>query len=113
MTGKSSPLNVAVIKEKIEKGQIKVKGRRNASKAKPKQGLTELQREIFETLKRFNGNGNSNVTSTMIRDALGLDKETGRDTVRRVMRKLARLGMVKIGTKQISEKRQRYVYNLA
>ena len=50
-------------------------------------------------------------TSTLLRDKLGLDKETGRDQIRRVMRKLEKAGKVEIGQKT-EGRRKRYTYRL-
>jgi hypothetical protein len=57
-------------------------------------------------------NGIIEVTSTVLRDKLGLDKEAGRDNVRRVMKKLETEGKIIIEKKAFNGKRKRYVYRL-
>ena len=52
------------------------------------------------------------ITSTLLRDKLALDKESGRDQIRRVMRKLEAEGKVVIGSKANTGERKQYVYAL-
>lgn len=51
------------------------------------------------------------VTSTALRDHFGLDKESGRDKIRRIMKKLEKDGKVKIAVKE-GAKRKQFVYVL-
>ena len=77
--------------------------------AEPKKKPTEEQ--VLAEMKRLAANGIAEVTSTLLRDKLGLDKESGRDQVRRLVRKLEKSGKVEIGQKEVG-KRKQYVYNL-
>jgi len=52
-------------------------------------------------------------TSTLLRDKLALDKESGRDQIRRAMKRLAKDGKVIISEKSNTGKRKQYVYKLA
>jgi hypothetical protein len=51
------------------------------------------------------------ITNTLLRDKLALDIESGRDHVRRLMRKLETEGKVKIEEKTVG-KRKQYIYRL-
>lgn len=62
-------------------------------------------------MRRLNANGIVEVTSSLLRDKLGLDKESGRDQVRRLMRKLEKARKVIIGQKEVG-KRKQYIYRL-
>ena len=116
MVGKESPLNVGVIKEKLDKGQVKVKGRRQAPAQQKKEPLKEhgvkgvngviSDAEVIAYLKTQDGC----VTSTQLRDALGFQSRT---QARRLLRRLARAGKVSISTKQLSEKRQIFTFGVA
>jgi len=118
MAEKTSPLNVALIKEKIDKGEVKVKG------VKTKQGKAQGKAQNKAQAKQHNISGvdgkisdenitawlktqNSAVTSTELRDALGFKSRT---QARRVLRRLAKAGVVKIQTKQLAGKRKVYSY---
>lgn len=115
MAEKHSPLNVGAIKEKIEKGEVKVKARRNVAKKS-----TNTNKE--HSAKGVNGNisdakiiaylktQNEAVTSTQIRDALHFQSRT---QARRVLRRLAKAGQVKIGTHKVSDKRQIFTFEVA
>ena len=65
----------------------------------------------MKEMKRLAANGIEEFTSTLLRDKLALDKEAGRDVVRRLMKKLETDGKVTIGLKQ-QGKRKQYVYRL-
>ena len=64
-----------------------------------------------QCLFRLKKNGITEFTSTLLRDKLGLDKEVGRDQVRRIMRKLEKDGKVDIGQKEAGRSKQ-YIYKL-
>lgn len=51
-------------------------------------------------------------TSTVLKDKLGLDKEMGRDQIRRIMRKLEDGGKVTVTPKSNGGKRKQFVYKL-
>lgn len=110
MAGKESPLNVDVIKQKIEEGKVKVKARRSAHKNTSKEhnvkgsnGQKISETEIVAWLK----GQQSAVTSTQLRDGLAFKTRT---QARRVMRRLARAKVVRITTKQLTEKRKIFVF---
>jgi len=90
--------------EKIEKVE---KPEKPAPPAKVK-GPTEEQ--VLAEMKRLAGNGVVEFTSTLLRDKLELDKESGRDQVRRAMKKLEKDGKVVISRK--AGKKGRYIYRL-
>jgi hypothetical protein len=80
--------------------------------AKPKKKPTEEQ--VLAEMKRLAANGITEFTSTLLRDKLGLDKESGRGQIRQAMKKLEKAGKVIIEKKAVKEKgaRKRYVYKL-
>jgi hypothetical protein len=51
------------------------------------------------------------ITSTLLRDKLALDKESGRDQIRRIAKRLKEEGKVTISEKTVG-KRKQYVYKL-
>lgn len=113
MAGKESPLNVGAIKEKIEKGEVKVKARKNvANKNTNKEHSVKGVNgkigdvEIVAWLK----SQQSAVTSTQLRDALQFMSRT---QARRVLKRLAKTGVVKIKTKQLTEKRRIFMFEAA
>ena len=69
------------------------------------------EEQVLAEMQRLAANGITEFSSTLLRDKLGLDKETGRDQVRRAMRKLEKAGKVEIGKKEVGKRRQ-YVYKL-
>jgi len=69
------------------------------------------EKQVLAEMKRLAANGITEFSSTLLRDKLGLDKESGRDQIRRVMRKLEKAGKVEIGQKEVG-KRKQYVYKL-
>ena len=73
----------------------------------------ELAIKVLGIMKTLQANGVVETNSTVLRDKLGLDKETGRDKIRRIMRALNKEGKVVIGEKKLGEKRKRYTYRLA
>lgn len=120
-TQKTSPLKAAVVKEKIEKGQVKVKGTKSKVKGTKSKGAKKnkstktkehsvtgnngkiTDKEVIDYLKIHN----KPCTSTQIRDALGFKSRT---QARRVLRRLAKVGKVNIGTCKISDKRQIFTF---
>ena len=52
------------------------------------------------------------ITSTVLRDHFGLNKETGRGIIRRIMRQLAEERKVKISEVSGEGKRKQYIYEL-
>ena len=67
--------------------------------------------DVLATMRKLAANGVEECTSTLLRDKLKLDKESGRDVIRRIMKKLEDDGKVVIGQKT-EGKRKRYVYRL-
>lgn len=114
MTEKTSPLNVAVIKQKIDKGEVKVKGKSTAkqnkaqNKARSVSGVNSKisDAQIVSWLKEQD----SAVTSTQLRDGVGFKSRT---QARRVMRRLAKQGVVRIAPKQVSDKRRVFTFKMA
>lgn len=116
-----NPTETDVIVEKIEKGEVKVKGaRKTRSKATTKSKATQKpkakkQRPIKgdgcmitdKQIKKWLNKRTEPFTSTEIRDAL---KFKSRTQARRVLKRLAESGVVKITTTQLTEKRQIYSY---
>lgn len=66
--------------------------------------------DVLKEMKRLAENGITEFTSSLLRDKLQLDKESGRDQIRRVMRKLEKAGKVVIGLKQQGKKQ--YIFKL-
>jgi hypothetical protein len=79
--------------------------------SKPEKKTAKLEEKVLAEMKRLAGNGITECTSTLLRDKLGLDKESGRDQIRRLMKKLEEAGKVEIGQKEVG-KRKQYVYTL-
>ena len=69
------------------------------------------EEDVLKEMKRLAGNGIRECTSTLLRDKLELDKEAGRDQIRRAMRKLEKAGKVVISQKEVGRRKQ-YVYRL-
>jgi hypothetical protein len=72
-----------------------------------------LAEQTYAEMKRLAANGIAEFTSTLLRDKLGLDKESGRGQIRRAMKRLEKAG--KVAIKQGTVKggaRKRYVYKL-
>ena len=84
-------------------------------KAKPavppaKKPAETLAEQIVDVMRKLKENGVEECTSTLVRDKLELDKESGRDQVRRAMKKLEKDGKVVVEKKKIGEKKKRFVY---
>jgi len=83
-----------------------------AAKPGPASETAKLSVEnVLAEMKRLAANDIREFTSTLLRDKLGLDKESGRDQIRRAMKKLQADGKVTIGLKE-QGKRKQYVYGL-
>jgi hypothetical protein len=82
---------------------------------KPAAGLEKelLDERLLAAMKTLRENGITEFTSTLLRDKLALDKESGRGKIRRVMKRLAKDGKVVISQKSNTGKRKQYVYKLA
>ena len=74
-------------------------------------GEVEFMPTIVQIEWDASPSGIMEVTSSLLRDKLGLDKEAGRDQVRRIMRKLEKARKVIIGQKEVGRRKQ-YVYKL-
>lgn len=72
---------------------------------------TPSEEEMLELMVKLKANGVAECTSTLLRDKMKLDKESGRDIVRRLMKKLEADGKVVIAVKE-GVKRKQYVYKL-
>lgn len=135
----TNPTDAEAVKAKIENGDVKVKGQKRqrkpkttdataqqptteqpttaqptTEKPKPKSKRLngELAQKMLDVLATLKANGINETTSPILRDKLELDKETGRDTVRCVMRKLADQGKVVMGEK-VNGKKKLYTFSLA
>ena len=97
-----------------EKEKTKAKGKAPSKPAVPpaKKPTEALAEQIVDVMRKLKENGVVEVTSTLLRDKLGLDKESGRDQVRRVMKKLEKDGKIVVEKKKVGEKKKRYVYKL-
>lgn len=86
--------------------------RRSKAKGKPKPEKKPTEEDVLKVMARLEANGVAEFTSTLLRDKLKLDKESGRDIVRRVMKKLETAGKIVIEKKAFNGKRKRYAYRL-
>lgn len=108
----TSPTDVEEIKEKIDKGEVKVKGVK----------ATKVTQKKARSVAGVNGNisdakivaylktQDEPITSTQLRDGIGFKSRT---QGRRVMRRLAREKVVRITTKQVSDKRAIFMFQIA
>ena len=69
------------------------------------------EEQMLATLTQLSANGLKEITSTLLRDKLGLDKESGRDQVRRVMANLAKDGKVTV-TQRMKGKAKQFLFSL-
>ena len=116
MIEKHSPTDVGVVKEKLEKGEVKVKGyrtkRNTAQKSTSKEHSVKgvngkiSDAKIVAWLKEQDGA----VTSTQVRDGLGFKSRT---QARRVLRRLAKAKKVIISQHKLTEKRQVFTFMVA
>lgn len=79
---------------------------------KEKSAAELLDERVLAQMKTLRVNGIKEVTSTVLRDKLALDKESGRGQIRRVMKRLAKDGKVIISLKSNTGKRKQYMYSL-
>ena len=77
--------------------------------AKPEKKPSE--EDVLAVMRKLAENGVVETTSTVLRDKLALNKESGRDQIRRLMRKLEKDGKVVISRKE-QGKRKQYVFKL-
>lgn len=69
-----------------------------------------LEERVLGQMKTLNETGVP-ITSTLLRDKLGLDKENGRDQIRKIAKRLEAEGKITTGEKTVG-KLKRYVYSL-
>ena len=95
-------------------------GKKKAEPETAKPGVSKLPKsekktvtaeDVLAAMRKLAANGIAECTSTLLRDKLKLDKESGRDQIRRLMRKLEEAGKVTVGLKQ-QGKRKQYIYKL-
>ena len=107
MGKRTSPTDVGVIKEKLDKRQVKVKGSKQPRKEHSVKGVNGniSDAEVIAFLKAQSGA----VTSTQLRDGLQFKSRT---QARRVMRRMAKgeKPIVKITPKAVSDKRQVFMF---
>jgi hypothetical protein len=104
---KTSPTDVGVIKEKLDRGEVKAKGEKQPRKEHAVKGVNGniSDAQVIAFLKTQD----SAITSTQLRDGLQFKSRT---QARRVMRRLAKgdKATVKITAKQVSDKRQVFMF---
>ena len=73
-----------------------------------------LAEKAYALMQKLKKNGIEEFNSTLLRDKLKLDKESGRGQVRQAMKKLEKAGKVVVEQKAVKEKgaRKRYTYRL-
>ena len=108
----TSPTDVGVIKEKIDNGQVKVKGSKGTSQQKREKehSVKGVKGSISDAqVMAFLKTQDLAITSTQLRDGL---KFKSRTQARRVMRRMAKGNKptVKITAKQVSDKRQVFMF---
>ena len=89
-----------------ERERSRKKEAKNVGKKK-----TPSEEQVLAEMKRLAANGIVECTSTLLRDKLALDKESGRDQIRRAMKALEKDGKVESSRK--TEGRKQFVYKLA
>jgi len=98
-----------IIAAKIDKGEVKVKGAKTKQvKARTVTGVNGKisDAKIVAWLKTQD----EAVTSTQLRDGVGFKSRT---QGRRIMRRLEKAGVVRMTTKEISDKRSIFVFEIA
>lgn len=83
---------------------------KKGKKEAPTKTAELLAERVLSEMRRLKENGIAECTSTLLRDKLALDKESGRGTIRRIMAKLEKDGKVQIAVRE--GKRRQYVYRL-
>ncbi len=81
------------------------------AEVKAKENEKLLEERVLGQMKLLAANGIKEFTSTVLRDKLNLDKENGRDIIRKVMKRLKKDGKIITGEKTVG-KLKRYVYSL-
>ena len=96
--------------KKEKKPKVKPAATKPAEPAakKPSEVLAE---RVYALMQKLKANGITEFTSTLLRDKLALSKESGRDMIRRAMKRLEKDGKVVIAVKE-GAKRKQYVYKL-
>lgn len=98
--------------ETVNRSKAKETKPAETPKPEPKPAKKPTEEQVLSVMQTLTQNGVIEITSTVLRDKLGLDKESGRDIVRRIMKKLEADGKVVISKKVFNGKRERYVYQL-
>jgi hypothetical protein len=88
-------------KQQAEKKETETNPTAEPSTAKHK----PLEDKVLAVMKTLRENSVP-TTSTLLRDKLALDKESGRDQIRRLMKRLAKDGKVAITEKKVGERKQ-------
>jgi hypothetical protein len=91
--------------KKVKEPKVKVE------KVKKPAKTAEFDARVLESMKTLTANGLKEFTSTMLRDNLGLDKESGRDQIRKAMARLKKDDKVTVNPKTVGVQ-TRYVYSL-
>ena len=98
-----------IIAEKIDKGEVKVKGAK--TKKVKAHAVTGVNGKISDAkIVAWLKTQDDAVTSTQLRDGVGFKSRT---QGRRVMRRLAKAGVVKTSEKQLTEKRRIFMFEVA
>ena len=107
---KAAELITSSAKPELE--QVTTSGEKEKTE-KPKTAEPEklLEERVYAQMKLLAANGIKECTSTLLRDKLALDKESGRDQIRRIAKRLQTEGKVTISEKKVGERKQ-YVYAL-
>jgi len=111
----TSPTDVEEIKRKIEEGEVKVKGVKTTKNTANKERVVKVVKgkngEISDEkiMSWLKAQGKA-VSSTELRDGLTFKTRT---QARRVMRRLAKTKVVRITTKQVSDKRAIFMFQIA
>lgn len=101
-----------VVVDNNEKPAVEKQGEADQPAAKKEKSAAELLDErVLAQMKTLHKNGIKECTSTLLRDKLSLDKESGRGKIRRAMKRLAKDGKVVISEKTAG-KRKQYVFKL-
>ena len=94
-------------KTEAAKPEVTVEQAKIGNNAKSTTGAPS-EEQALAALKTIAGD----ITSTVLRDHFKLDKETGRDVIRRIMKTLAADGKVVITERSEKGKRKQYFYKL-
>ena len=94
----------------MKKKQEQNKKETASTQSETKQTVEPLEDKVLAIMKTLRENGVP-ITSTLLRDKLSLDKESGRDQIRRIAKRLEKDGKITISEKTVGEQKQ-YVYRL-